>query len=204
MILRPLVLVATAPLFLSSEAVAQMSQGPDYWVVVSGLREGASLNVRASASAESEILIRLSEGAVLKNLGCHASRDWCRVQSADGITVNGWVAGRYLTAGPPPLPEDALVPGTRYNATGEIRCTLEKYPQVRTCKFGVVRSPDARSAVYILLPDDTERLIEFRNGKPVLPAGLGMVTRKVDDTTIVDINEGTEIYEIVEAIYLGG
>jgi hypothetical protein len=203
MILRPLVLVATASMVLSLEAVAQVSQIPDYWVV-SGLREGASLNVRASASTKAEIVIRLSEGAVLKNLGCQASSGWCRVQSADGITVDGWVAARYLTAGAPPPPEDALVPGTRYSATGEIRCTLANYPQVRSCKFGVIRSPNARSTVYISLPDDIERLIEFRDGIPVSPAGVRMATRKVDDTTIVDLDAGAEIFEIVEAIYLGG
>lgn len=180
-----------------------MSQDPDYWVI-SGLREGASLNVRAAASMESEILIRLSEGAVLKNLGCRASRDWCRVQSADGITVDGWVAGQYLTAGVAPPPQDAIVPGTHYNATGEIRCRLEKYPQVQTCKFGVIRSPNARAEVFISLPDDTERLLEFRNGQLMSPPGVTMATRKVDDITMVEVDAGAEFYEIVEAIYLGG
>lgn len=203
MSLRALDLVAIASLVLSSEAVAQAPQGPDYWVV-SGLRDGVSLNVRAAPSTRAKILIRLSEGAALRKLGCQASSGWCRVQSEDGITVNGWVAARYLTAGAQPPPEDALVAGTPYNATGEIRCTLEGYPQVRTCAFGVIRSANALSTVYVFLPDDGERRIEFRDGQPVVPAGVSMEARKVDDMMIVDINAGAEIYEIVEAIYLGG
>ncbi len=79
--------------------------GPDFWAV-RGLPPGDRLNVRRDPSASSPALATLSEGEVVRNLGCrmNGAARWCRIQSTTGMDVTGWVAGRYLreSAGPPP------------------------------------------------------------------------------------------------------
>jgi uncharacterized protein YraI len=79
--------------------------GPDFWAV-RGLPPGDRLNVRRDPSASSPALATLSEGEVVRNLGCrmNGSARWCRIRSTTGMDVTGWVAGRYLreSAGPPP------------------------------------------------------------------------------------------------------
>ena len=77
--------------------------GPDYWAV-RGLAAGDRLNVRRDPAAGSPALATLSEGEVVRNLGCRMSSGarWCRIRSVTGMDVTGWVAGRYLreSAGP--------------------------------------------------------------------------------------------------------
>ncbi len=71
--------------------------GPDYWRVT-GLPNGALLNVRRDPSANSPALATLREREIVRNLGCRMSGNarWCRVRSTTGMDVTGWVAGRYL------------------------------------------------------------------------------------------------------------
>lgn len=73
-----------------------LTGGPDYWEVA-GVDRGDWLNVRARPSARSAILVRLRNGAILRNLGCRMNGQtrWCRVETRDG-RASGWAAGRYL------------------------------------------------------------------------------------------------------------
>ncbi len=81
--------------------------GPDYYRVT-GLPAGDRLNVRRDPSARSPALATLSEGEVVRNLGCRTSDGarWCRIRSTEGMDVTGWVSGRYLreAAAPSPRP----------------------------------------------------------------------------------------------------
>ena len=80
--------------------------GPDYWQVT-GIGRGDRLNVRREPSANAPALATLSEGEIVRNLGCRRVNDarWCQIRSTTGMDVVGWVAGRYLTesAGPRPI-----------------------------------------------------------------------------------------------------
>lgn len=68
--------------------------GPDFWAVA-GLMPGDTLNLRTGPSAKNRVIGKLSEGTVVRNLGCRmtGSQRWCQVETAYGA---GWVAGRYL------------------------------------------------------------------------------------------------------------
>ncbi|MCU0790540.1 MAG: SH3 domain-containing protein [Nitratireductor sp.] len=72
--------------------------GPDSWVVT-GVPSGDKLNVRASPSANAEIVGRLRNGVVLRNLGCRSigSARWCRISARGESGVHGWTNGRFLS-----------------------------------------------------------------------------------------------------------
>ena len=71
--------------------------GPDFYVVA-GLVAGDTLNIRSTASTQSNIIARLNKGAKVRNLGCRQSGQtrWCKIRSTGGVDVTGWVNGRYL------------------------------------------------------------------------------------------------------------
>jgi hypothetical protein len=68
--------------------------GPDFWAVT-GLSDGDSLNLRAGPSTGDQVIGRLSEGDVVRNLGCRMTgkQRWCQVETSSGA---GWVSGRFL------------------------------------------------------------------------------------------------------------
>jgi hypothetical protein len=72
--------------------------GPDSWVVT-GVPSGDKLNVRTAPSANAEIVGRLRNGAVVRNLGCRSigSARWCRVSARGEGGVHGWTNGRFLS-----------------------------------------------------------------------------------------------------------
>jgi uncharacterized protein YgiM (DUF1202 family) len=82
-----------------------LSGGPDYWAV-RGLPRGETLNVRRDPSAKSPALATLSEGEVVRNLGCRMSGStrWCNIRSITGMDVTGWVSARFLQEAAAPKP----------------------------------------------------------------------------------------------------
>ena len=178
--------------------------GPDFWKVA-GLSAGGSLNVRTEPSSSADVALKISSGTVLRNLGCRTidGTRWCQVESPDGVTIKGWVAGRYLVESGPPPEGDAKVAGTPYNATGELACTLAAFPGTTTCPFGVIRAPTGLASIFIKLPDGGERLLEFRNGSPVAPPGMQMTSTRDGDTTIVNLDGGAEVYSVVDVVHQG-
>jgi hypothetical protein len=73
-----------------------LSGGPDFWEVAN-VPPGDRLNVRSSPTAQASIIVRLSNGTVLRNLGCRMNGQtrWCKVERRDGSN-SGWAAGRFL------------------------------------------------------------------------------------------------------------
>jgi hypothetical protein len=73
-----------------------LSGGPDFWEVAN-VPPGDRLNVRSRPTAQAPIVVRLRNGAVLRNLGCRMNGQtrWCRVERRDGSGA-GWAAGRFL------------------------------------------------------------------------------------------------------------
>lgn len=46
-------------------------------------------------------------------------------------------------------------------------------------------------------------MLEFRDGKPVEPAGTTMTSSQVEDVTEVDLDNGQERYSIFDIVYAG-
>lgn len=177
--------------------------GPDFWAVT------ASANPIAMRSAPSDggkIIMRFSEGAVLRNRGCRMAEGarWCRVELPGDASAIGWVRGARLRESGPPQ-GDAIVPGTSFHATGTIPCALAKGQPTSPCRFGVVRQGLGRAAVTIVLPNGTERIIRFDNG---VPSGSNaqddsrLSFARNADLFLISIN--AERYEIPETVVNGG
>ncbi len=102
---------------------------------------------------------------------------------------------------------DALVPGTNYNATGNIPCSMGGGQPTTSCRFGVVRKGNGNGAVTVTKPDNRTRTIFFENGKATgydqSQADSGKFSaQKQADLNIVYI--GQERYEIPDAVIYGG
>ncbi|WDR01271.1 SH3 domain-containing protein [Devosia algicola] len=74
-----------------------LAGGPDFWEVHS-LRDDDTLNIRTGPSLENAAIGKVSNGTVMRNLGCEKPRStiWCQVEATDGTMVKGWAASRYL------------------------------------------------------------------------------------------------------------
>ncbi|MGE0103620.1 MAG: hypothetical protein AB7H86_22575 [Blastocatellales bacterium] len=102
---------------------------------------------------------------------------------------------------------DALVPGTDFNATGQITCSMGG-GATGNCDFGVKREGNGSGMVTVTKPDGSKRVIFFENGKATgfdqsqADKGLKFSATKKGDMTIVNI--GQERYEIFDAVIYGG
>ncbi|KQB95907.1 hypothetical protein AL073_14695 [Loktanella sp. 1ANDIMAR09] len=76
--------------------------GPDFYQVATS---GSTLNLRAGPSLGADRLARLSNGQILRNLGCRMAegRRWCKVATLADPGVEGWTAGDFLIEGSRPI-----------------------------------------------------------------------------------------------------
>lgn len=203
---RKMKMVLVAPILMSMSGISlaqdDAAAGPDFWAVT-GLKPGSSLNVRVEPSPSAEIALRISEGTILRNLGCEdkGADRWCRVESPDGLAISGWVSGSYVRKSGPPPDADALVAGTQYNATGTLACTLIEHPETTQCPFGVIRASTGLASVFITLPEGDQRLIEFRDRSPVTPTGSIMASSRSEDMTTIVLDGGKETYTIADVVF---
>lgn len=186
------------------------SGGPDSWQVT-GLVPGDTLNIRSGPSANDTIVVKIDEGAVVRNLGCRpvAGARWCKVQLQGDANTVGWASGRYLReAAAQAAPKanaqksDAQVPGTNANATGELDCRLTGDEAVRSCRFGVTRRGQGRASVEISFPNGTKRTLRFSHGLVTASGGGTVATARENDNTVVTVN-GTERFVIPDRVVDG-
>lgn len=185
--------------------------GPDYYEVT-GLTSGDVLNMRRGPSRSQTAIATFRNGKVLQNLGCSRieRQRWCKVQNPAKPSQIGWVNGRYLreSGGPvvsPPRPDDAVVPGTDFHATGELDCAIAGYPSVRSCEFGVLRKRQDRASVVITLPDGDQRVLDFSDGSVRPRAAVSAFRfRQSGDSYFINFDNGQERYTVVDAIINGG
>lgn len=178
--------------------------GPDFWEVI-GVPSGDTLNIRTQPSTSSSVVVELGNGAIVQNLGCRQSggQRWCRVRLTGDSDMEGWAAGRYLREASSPGAEgDALVPGTKYNATGAVDCTFKNNPSVRSCDFGVVRNSDGGATINIKFPDGFTRVLRFRAGGVTSSSGSQVVSERQGDNTIVSV-DSAERFVIPDAVIEG-
>jgi len=108
--------------------------------------------------------------------------------------------------------EDALVPGTNYNATTILSCGFNGGPPTQDCNAGIVRNwgEDGTHLIEIQKPDGRTRAIFLNGTEPYGAdsaqadgsAGWDFETSRDGDR--VTINFGPETYVIVDAMVTGG
>jgi hypothetical protein len=187
--------------------------GPDYWDVRTSSPAG-KINIRVSPSSAAQVLANVSGGAVLRNLGCRMAegRRWCHVETVAAPRLSGWVAGEFLResgyAGAPVPSHDALVPGTNFNATGDIPCARSAGQPMARCRFGVVREGQGNGSVTVFWPDGGSRVLFFEHGAPSsfdqsqADGNVRMTVGRNADLFTVTI--GDQRFEIPEAVITGG
>ena len=191
-----------------------MAGGPDFFEVRT--TGNGSLNVRSSPSASAGVVIQLSRGAVVRNLGCRAAegRTWCNIASArDDVDFEGWAAADFLgeasaPGGAMPADTDAMVAGTDFNATGSIACVRDRDAADAQCEFGVTREGNGNGMLTIFWPDGGARVIFFEDGTPVYfdqsqaDEGKELTVTREGDNSIVFVGE--ERFVIPDAVIFGG
>ena len=138
------------------------------------------------------------------------------VDTVDGISVisipmgdaNAGLAEGQSAAGN----DDALVPGTEYNATTTISCGFGGAEPTRSCSAGIVRNwgEDGTHLIEVEKPDGRKRAIFLNGTEPYGAdsaqsdgsAGWDFETSRSGDR--VTINYGPETYVIVDAMVTGG
>lgn len=108
--------------------------------------------------------------------------------------------------------EDALVAGTDYNATAQVRCGFRNAKPTQTCDAGVKRKwgEDGTTLVEVQKPDGFKRAIFFKGTEPYGAdsaqsdgsAGWNFTALRNGDE--VTIRFGPETYVIVDAFVEGG
>lgn len=100
--------------------------------------------------------------------------------------------------------DDAVVPGTPYNATGNIPCVIGRDGADSSCAFGVVREGGGSGFVEVTMPSGSTVSIYFQNGEAVgAEGGTGAfsATRQGDETSVFI---GEDRYTIPDAVIYGG
>lgn len=138
-----------------------------------------------------------------------AALDGTVVGTVDGVTLVS-VPNRPQTAGDGDGQGDAMVSGTPYHATAQIRCEGYLGAAPGFCDAGVVRGLETGTYVDILLPDGRKRTIFFNADGSFLSfstaeadgtAAMPSEARRAGDVTVATL--GTERYEIPDVFVLG-
>lgn len=105
------------------------------------------------------------------------------------------------------LPADNLVPGTHYNATGNLSCQARITSRVTDCRYGVMRFGAGSAAVVISKTDGRTRTLVYRQGVPVgFDQGAQDRTRMTwsREGYLTKVRVGAEQYFVPDAIVTGG
>jgi hypothetical protein len=142
------------------------------------------------------------------------------VDTVEGITLvsipmgqaNLGMADKAPSTAPANAGEDALVPGTDYNATAPVSCGFDGAEPTGSCPAGVKRNwgEDGTTLVEITKPDGRKRAIFFRGTTPYGAdsaeadgsAGWTFEVTRRDDQNL--IKYGPESYVIIDAFVVGG
>jgi hypothetical protein len=101
-------------------------------------------------------------------------------------------------------PDDALVAGTEFHASGEIPCARYEGQPMASCRFGVIRRGNGDATVRVFWPDDGERNITFEKGAATASdSNAGIASEKRSDLNMVSIGTA-ERFEIPDAVIYGG
>lgn len=186
--------------------------GPDFWEVT-GIGGRDYLNVRSGPGTRNPVIARLSDGEVMRNLGCRMvdGQRWCKIERPRGGDT-GWAAGAFLReTGPAPRPGRPERPrplpgrsgnGEPFSETGSLPCSGSTGQPSPSCRFGVIRDAiPGNASLWIDLGSD-ERFIRFERGRPVYTNATGhMLMYGNGDTNLIRI--GNERYEVPQEVIYG-
>lgn len=118
-------------------------------------------------------------------------------------------AATQLPLNPPPMAEDALVPGTDFNATAQVACVRDMDAAEAMCDAGVLRNGDGTGFVNISWPDGGSRVIFFEGNTPhhydeSQADGGAQMTVNRDDRGDFIVFVGQSRFVIPEAFISGG
>jgi hypothetical protein len=126
-----------------------------------------------------------------------------RASARRGETAN-YTLTIAVTGAAPKASTDALVPGTKYNATADVSCIVTPGAKPGACKAGVIRKGAGNAVVEMKTPDGGQRSITYTGGKPTGSNSTAkLTTTKKGDVTTVHIGP-TEVYYIPDALVFGG
>ena len=130
-------------------------------------------------------------------------RNAARRNETSDYTLTIRITGRALA--PLAAAKDALIPGTRFHASGQVACTPPFDPKPQQCEAFVIRRGFGGTAtVEVRLPGSTLRRILFVGGTPVASDAIETMTHSRDrDTTVVKFG-ADERYAIPDALVRGG
>ena len=106
---------------------------------------------------------------------------------------------------PVPASRDALLPGSPHHAAAEVPCGSGDGTKVASCKAFVIRRANNSATVVVTSPEGQKRQFLFVQGKAVVsdqPEPL--VVQRRGDVSLLHLGENFEVYEIVDALVLGG
>ncbi len=99
---------------------------------------------------------------------------------------------------------DALVAGTRYNATADVSCVTSDGGKPGPCKAGVIRRGGGDATVELKTPDGGQRRIFFTAGRATgSDAQASFAVTRAGDLSIIRIG-AIEVYRIPDALVVGG
>lgn len=175
------------------------ANGAQYFNIVSpGSNEAMYMSETAGQQAK---VVLPTDGAYL--VKTFLMRSAARRGQAANYTLTVSVTGAAL----PPLPgaQDAIVAGTRFHATAQVRCKPPYVKEVASCEAGVVRRGNDGTATVVLRgPNQLMRQILFVGGQAVSSnTAQPLTSRRDGDTTVVNVDE-QETYDIPDAFLKGG
>jgi hypothetical protein len=103
---------------------------------------------------------------------------------------------------------DALVPGTDFNATGQIPCARSAGQPMGQCDFGVKREGNGSGSITVFWPDGGNRVIYFEKNRPSsydqseADGGAEMIVK--EDNGIFAVTIGDQRFEVFDAVMAGG
>jgi hypothetical protein len=103
---------------------------------------------------------------------------------------------------------DARVPGTEFNATGNLPCSRNRGQPMGSCRFGVVREGNGNGWITVFWPDGGNRVIFFEDNTPMrydeAQADGGARMTVGHEGGLYHVRIGNMRFEIIEAIMAGG
>lgn len=186
--------------------------------------------VDARAGQKMTVTLKPTKGSPYMNITAPGAQQALFIGSSEGNSFTGTIpsSGRYavqvyqmrasarrgetasytltigITGAAPKASTDALVPGTKYNATADISCVTTPGGAPGACKAGVIRKGAGNAVVELQTPDGGQRSITFTGGKATGSNSTAKLTAtKKGDITTVRIGP-SEVYYIPDAFVFGG
>lgn len=178
--------------------------GQTMTVSMKATNEGAYFNVLPPGSKDLAIHIGSVNGndwtGTLDKAGAYTIRVYLmrnearRGAKAD-YTLNVGISGAVASV-------DAKVPGTKFNATGQVSCTMGTEAP-KQCPFGVIRSGPGQAEIHITPPGGMQRTLKFSGKQVTAPGSQSVKSGMQGDEWTIEVND-FERYRIPEAVINGG